>query len=107
MFNIVNNSTLIKVDCIVRKRDRFEIERFARRRKTRLGPVEFWVIGREDLILSKLRWASESRSERQFEDIRRLMESGTDDASFHDEADKMGLTEVVKAFEEWKTRAEK
>ena len=40
MFNIINNSTMVKVDCIVRKQDRFEIEKFTRQqRRDRRGGV--------------------------------------------------------------------
>lgn len=107
MFNIISNSTLVKVDCIIRKQDRFEVERFERRRKTKVGEVEFWVIGKEDLILSKLKWAAGSLSERQFEDVLRLIESGTDVDLLKESARKLGLTEVWDSFEVWKTQAAK
>lgn len=105
MFNIVNNSTLVKVDCIIKKSDRFEIGRFERRQKGKVGETEFWVINKEDLILSKLRWASGSYSERQFEDIRNLLESGADNAFLSSMIREMQLGEVWHAFKEWKTRA--
>ena len=54
MFNIINNATLVKVDCMVKKNDPYEKEKFSRRRLSSIGGVEFWVIGKEDLILSKL-----------------------------------------------------
>jgi hypothetical protein len=107
MFNIINTSTLVKVDCIVKKQDRFETERFERRRKTMIGDTEFWVIGREDLILSKLKWASGSHSERQFEDVRNLLNSGADITFVEESVGKMDLSEVWNAFEEWKTRVAK
>ena len=107
MFNIVNNSTLVKVDCIVKKKDQFEIEKFERKRRTKIGETEFWVISKEDLILSKLKWASGSHSERQFEDIQRLLESGVDDEFISEKIDQVGLNSVWQAFEEWKMRAAK
>ncbi len=107
MFNIINNSTLIKVDCIVRKNDRFEIEKFARRHKSRIGSVSFWVIGKEDLILSKLRWAADSLSERQFEDIRNLLETVVDDSLLKDRIARAGLHDVWNGFEKWMTRVKK
>lgn len=107
MFNIINNTTLVKVDCIVKKRDRFEIEKFERRIKTEIGGEEFWVIGKEDLILSKLRWASESHSERQFEDIDRLLVSGIENQPFLDNIAKLGLEQVWEVFSQWKIRAKK
>jgi len=107
MFNIINNATLIKVDCIVRKKDPFEVEKFARRRLSESGGVEFWVIGKEDLILSKLKWAAQSHSERQFEDIRNLLEARTDEDAIRNLVLAMGLEDVWKAFEEWKIRVTK
>ncbi len=107
MFNIINNTTLVKVDCIVKKRDRFEIEKFERRIKATIGGDEYWVIGKEDLILSKLRWASESYSERQFEDIDRLLVSGIENQPFLDNIAKLGLEQVWEVFSQWKIRAKK
>jgi hypothetical protein len=107
MFNIINNSTLVKVDCIVKKPEPVEIEKFKRRRKTNIGQTEFWVISKEDLILSKLWWAHDTRSERQFEDIQNLLESGVDSKFFSEMIGKLNLDSVWRAFQEWKTRAAK
>lgn len=104
MFNIINNSTLIKVDCIIRKNDQFEIEKFSRRRRSQIGKVDFWVISKEDLILSKLKWAADSYSERQFEDIRNILETGVDEAFVKDGISRAGLKEIWRAFEEWMIR---
>jgi len=107
MFNIINNATLVKVDCIVRKDESLEIEKFSRRRKSKIGDVEFWVIGKEDLILSKLKWAANSHSERQFDDVRKLQEAGVDEELLIARIKQMGLDNVWKAFETWKTRISK
>ena len=107
VFNIINNSTLIKVDCIIRKDDKFEIEKFSRRRRSKIGNVDFWVISKEDLILSKLKWAADSHSERQFEDVQNILETGVEDATVKDRISRMGLDEVWSAFEKWKIRAAK
>jgi hypothetical protein len=104
MFNIINNSTLVKVDCIVKKTDAFESEKFARRRRSAIGGTDFWVIRKEDLILSKLRWAAKSLSERQFEDIGRLLETGVDADSLSASIETLRLQETWTAFKEWKTR---
>jgi len=104
MFNIINNATLIKVDCIVRKKDPFEIEKFSRRRRSDIGGVEFWIISKEDLILSKLKWAADSHSERQFEDIRDLLEGDIDQEFITERIARIGLADVWKVFEEWKIR---
>ena len=107
MFNIINSATLVKVDCIVRKDESFEIEKFSRRRKSTIAGVEFWVIGKEDLILSKLQWAAISHSDRQFEDIRKLQEAGVDEELLTNRIKRMDLEDVWSAFETWKTRVSK
>lgn len=106
MFNMLSNTTGVKIDCIVRKAERYEVDRFERRRRATLGGVEFWAISKNDLILSKLRWAKDSLSEMQFRDIQNLLESGpTDDIV--EQVRKEGLQDVWKAFEEWTTRAKR
>jgi len=65
------------------------------------------VISKEDLILSKLRWAAETVSERQFEDIRALVESGVDQPYIDEWLSREQLTNVWAEFEKWKTRAQK
>jgi hypothetical protein len=107
IFNIINRSTLVKVDCIVKKRDRFELEKFSRRQSAEVGGVEFWVIGKEDLILSKLKWAAGSHSPKQFEDIERLLETGVDEQFLSDNIEEMDLREVWEAFGRWKIQARK
>jgi hypothetical protein len=107
MFNMLSNITGVKVDCIVRKDTRTEVERFGRRRLATLGGVQFWAITKEDLILSKLRWAKDSHSEMQFRDVDKLLESGVDETAIVDQARHEGLNQVWDAFEEWKIQAAK
>jgi len=107
MFNILNYNTGVKVDCIIRKSNDFEAAKFSRRRRSTIGDIEFWVISKEDLILSKLDWAKDSHSERQFNDVRNLIESGADEELIHRSIERQRLQDVWKAFKEWKTRIEK
>jgi len=60
----------------------FEADKFGRRRESEIDGIGFWVISKEDLILSKLAWAKDSLSEKQFLDIGGLTESGIDDKLF-------------------------
>jgi hypothetical protein len=107
MFNVFNLRTGVKVDFIIRKQNALEIEKFSRRRLSKIGQNEFWVINKEDLILSKLNWAKDSHSEMQFRDIRNLLESGADEDFIRRMIAKHGLTEVWNVFDEWKIRIEK
>ena len=52
MFNVLNYTTGVKVDFITRKPNAFEAAKFHRRRRSKIDETEFWVISKEDLILS-------------------------------------------------------
>ena len=78
MFNLIHNKSVIKIDCVVLKTDPYRQEEFARRRRINLGNFETWIVSREDLILSKLFWAKDSKSEMQLRDVRNLLTSDAD-----------------------------
>lgn len=78
MFNLMHLESAIKVDIIVRKDSAYRRQEFARRRAIDLGGVATWIVSREDLILSKLVWSLDSRSEMQLRDVRSLMDESTD-----------------------------
>lgn len=73
MFNLIHLDSVIKVDCIVRKDEAFRLEEFARRKEIVLEDFHTWIVSREDLILSKLAWAKDSRSEIHLRDARNLL----------------------------------
>jgi len=78
MFNLIHNNAVIKVDCVVLKTDAYRQEEFARRRQIDLGDFKTWIVSREDLILSKLFWAKDSKSEMQLRDVRNLLSTDCD-----------------------------
>jgi hypothetical protein len=78
MFNIIHQETAFKIDCVLPKPDEFQKNAFARREKTDYYGREIYVIGKEDLIISKLWWARDSRSEMQMRDVKNLMRAGFD-----------------------------
>jgi hypothetical protein len=73
MFNMIHLDSVIKVDCIVRKDEAFRLEEFARRKEVLVADFRTWIVSREDLILSKLAWAKDSRSEMQLKDVGNLL----------------------------------
>ena len=85
----------------------FEADKVGRRRESEIDGIGFWVISKEDLILSKLAWAKDSLSEKQFLDIRGLTESGIDDKLFLEQIGRLCLVEVWTEFEKWKIRVKK
>jgi hypothetical protein len=75
MFNIIHYDHVVKVDFIVRKDTPYRHEEFARRSAVDIDGVTMWLVTAEDLLLSKLVWAAESRSELQLQDVRNLIRS--------------------------------
>jgi hypothetical protein len=94
MFNMIHNALVVKVDCVVRKETEYHRQEFARRRAVFVADQEVFIVSPEDLILSKLDWAKESRSQMQLDDVRNLLGSvqGLDTVYLNRWADRWGLT---------------
>lgn len=73
MFNLIHRPSVVKVDLVVRKDEPYRREEFSRRRMIRIDEEEIAFVAPEDLLLSKLCWAKESRSEVQLKDARALL----------------------------------
>ena len=103
MFNLIHNETIIKFDCIVLKDQPYRQEEFARRQRITLGDFQTWIVTREDLILSKLYWARDSKSELQLRDVRNLLSSDCDMPYLFSHAEELGvkplLEEIIGAHE--------
>lgn len=96
LFNVINNEAFIKVDFIVRKSTEYRRLEFERRREVSIQGVKVWIVSKEDLIISKLYWASDSHSEFQLRDIRNLLASGYDAAYLTHWTQELGLTDLLK-----------
>lgn len=96
MFNLIHNETLIKFDCIVLKNQEYRHEEFARRRKVTIDNFETWIVTREDLILSKLYWARDSRSELQFGDVKNLLSPECDMFYLYSRAESLGVKSLLE-----------
>lgn len=73
MFNLIHTMFVIKVHMVVRKESAYRREEFSRRRLASVEGHSFQIVAPEDLILSKLEWAKDSRSEVQLSDARNLV----------------------------------
>lgn len=93
MFNMIHNALVVKVDCVVRKDSDYRREEFGRRRAVTIAGQQVTIVAPEDLILSKLEWAKESRSQTQLDDVRNLLRSvqGLDREYLTCWADRLGL----------------
>lgn len=77
-FNIIHHEAFIKVDCIIKKPSTYREVEFDRRQKVTIQAFPVWLVSKEDLIISKLDWARDSRSELQLGDVKNLLASGYD-----------------------------
>ena len=96
MFNLIHNETIIKLDCIILKSDQYHQQEFARRRLITLGDFETWIVSVEDLILSKLYWARDSKSELQLRDVQNLLTVDCDRTYLYARAEDLGVTGLLK-----------
>ncbi len=76
LFNLIHHDSVIKVDCIVRQQTTYRLAEFDRRQRIAIQDFATWIVSKEDLILSKLFWAKDSRSEVQLRDVRNLVSTG-------------------------------
>lgn len=97
MFNVLNQQTVLKIDCVVLKENEFETNAFSRRRKVDYsGDFDVWIIGKEDLILSKLNWAKNTKSERQMLDVVSIIRNGFDEDYVNRWARKLGVEDLLR-----------
>ena len=80
VFNLIHQESVIKVDCIIRKSSEYRKTEFERRQRISVGDFTTFIVSKEDLIISKLSWANDSRSQIQLQlgDVRNLLGTGYD-----------------------------
>ncbi|HXH69578.1 MAG TPA: DUF6036 family nucleotidyltransferase [Pyrinomonadaceae bacterium] len=102
MFNLIHLEKAVKIDCIVRKKSEFERLKFVNRRQISVGELSFWIITKEDLIVSKLNWAKSSSSEMQLKDVANLTGDDYDSEYVETWIEKLNLEEIWQKVLEWK-----
>ena len=98
MFNLIHMPTVIKIDCVIRKDSPYRREEFSRRQTVTIEGKPVHIVSPEDLILSKLEWAKDTRSETQLADIRNLltMVSGLNHSYLAKWASTLGVTQLLQ-----------
>ncbi len=94
-FNAIHQVTLMKVDFMIRKQEDYRQHEFTRRVRVRVENFNLWLVSKEDLILSKLHWARESRSERQLADVENLIATGCDVDYLRQWSARLNLTDML------------
>lgn len=97
LFNLMHNASGIKVDLIVRKSSEYRQLEFSRRRRVAMQSVTTWIVSREDLILSKLVWAREARSELQLRDVKSMLDDTVDRSYLQQWARTLGVDDSLEA----------
>jgi hypothetical protein len=99
LFNLLHNESVIKVDCIVRKQTEYRLAEFNRRQRIEIEDFKTWIVSKEDLILSKLFWARDSRSELQLRDVKNLVSTGCDRAYIQRWTQDLGIANLWEELE--------
>jgi hypothetical protein len=94
LFNLVHQESVIKVDCIVRKQSEYRLTEFSRRQRIKIENFQTWIVSKEDLIISKLFWAKDSRSELQLRDVKNLVSTGCDRPYIAQWTKELGLSKL-------------
>ena len=99
-FNVLHPGSGGKVDVFVcLPDDEFERQRLLRRVPVEMFGVQTWVATAEDVVLSKLRWRKESRSEIQWRDCVELAAIQQLDLDYlHEWAPRLGLSADLEAL---------
>jgi hypothetical protein len=95
-FNLIHQASVIKVDCIVRKTSEYRRIEFERRRQISILDFTTFIASKEDLIVSKLFWAKESRSEIQLGDVKNLLATGYDVDYLQRWTRRLGLDSLLR-----------
>ncbi len=98
IFNLIHQESVIKVDCIIRKKNEYRRVEFERRQKISIVDFTTFIVSKEDLIISKLSWAKDSHSELQLGDVRNLLATGYDTAYLQRWTRELGLDTLLKEF---------
>lgn len=96
VFNLIHHESVIKIDFIVRKQGEYRQVEFERRQKVSILDFTTYIVSKEDLIISKLWWAKDSRSEVQLGDVRNLLATGYETTYLERWTRALGLNNLLQ-----------
>ena len=96
MFNLMHLGSGIKIDRIVRNDTGNRHVAFARRKPIEIAGVCTRIVSREDLMLAKLVWARDARSQLPMRDVRALLDEPLDRALMGEWAPKRGVGQMLE-----------
>jgi predicted nucleotidyltransferase len=92
MFNIIHLKEAMKIDFIIRKDTEYRKIEFERRKQVEIDGSKVFIVTIEDLIISKLLWSRDSRSDFQINDIKNLLKEKIDVYYLDKWVDRLGIT---------------
>jgi hypothetical protein len=96
VFNLIHHESVIKIDFIVCKQTEYRQLEFERRQKISILDFTTYIVSKEDLIISKLWWTKDSRSEVQLEDVKNLLVTGYDTTYVERWTRALGLNSLLQ-----------
>lgn len=102
-FDVFHFDSGIKIDFWIRKNDEFERNKFERSRMIKIGDKNISAVSAEDLVLTKLAWCKEIRSERHLRDcvgIIKTQQAELDWGYLNLWAKKLGITGFLAGVKE-------
>ena len=96
MFNIIHLKEVMKIDFIIRKNTEYRKVEFKRRRLVSIEGLKIFIVSIEDLIISKLLWAVDSRSELQIKDVINLLKEKVDMEYINGWVKKLNISDFFK-----------
>jgi predicted nucleotidyltransferase len=91
MFNIIHLKEAIKIDFIIKKDTEYRKIEFERRKQVDIDGSKVSIVSIEDLIISKLLWSRQSRSDFQINDIKNLLKEKIDLKYLEEWVGKLGI----------------
>lgn len=89
-FNLIHHKSCLKIDIMVRKNDEFSIQEFKRRVKIPfVEGVEVYVATPEDIIINKLFYYKQGKSEKHLSDIKGILANTHVDYTYINESIKI------------------
>ena len=98
MFNVIHEESVLKIDFIIRKESYYRKEEFKRKQKFIIGDCQINIVSIEDLIISKLIWSKESKSDLQKKDILNLLNQKYDEIYLSTWLQNLELFDFYKEF---------
>lgn len=99
-FNVYHPETGLKIDFWLVKKDEFEENKFKRKKEIFIARQKISLISAEDLILTKLLWCKDIKSERHLKDCQGILKIQEDKLDFKYLQNWVKKLEVTKLFKE-------